>query len=64
MKRIMNIVDMASNIYIGWDIDWSTNKVSVLYWSIWEYFDYPTETEVRRERETIDLERKFNRLGW
>ena len=41
---------------------WSTNKVSVLYLPLYEYFYFPSETEVRRKMEVIDPERIFCKL--
>ena len=38
-KNIMNIMGMCSNRGGGWEIYWSTKKVSVLYHSVWKYFD-------------------------
>ena len=39
-------------------------KVIVFYWSVWKYFDYPLEKEVRRERVAKEPERRFHRFIW
>ena len=39
-------------------------KISVLYRLVWKYFNYPAATEMRKEREAINPERRFHRLIW
>ena len=39
-------------------------KVSVLYKSVWKYFDYSSAIDVRRERVYMETKRSFYRLIW
>ena len=36
----------------------------VFFGLVWEYFDCPAATEMRRERATIETESWFHRLSW
>ena len=57
-------MDRVSKSYDGWYKGWPTKKVIVFYWSVWKYFDYPLEKEVRMERVAIEPERRFHRFIW
>ena len=41
-----------------------TNVVSVLYHSVWEYFDYTVATEAGKERLDIETNIMFHLLIW
>ena len=60
----MKLVVMEDKRGYGWEREWSTKKGSVLYLSVWNYFYCPAATEVRRERASIDPDRRFHRLIW
>ena len=55
-------MDRVSKSYDGWYKGWPTKKVIVFYWSVWKYFDCPSETEVVMERADIEPERGFHYL--
>ena len=45
-------------------MEWTTNKVSVLYCPVWDYFDCPAATEVNRKRVAIELDRRVHLFIW
>ena len=49
MNNIMNILKRSSKRYGGWKIVWPTEKVNVLYQSVWNYFNQPEAIEVTSE---------------
>ena len=48
MVNTMKLMQRAVERCGKWDMEWPTNKNSVLYWSVCKYFGYPEAIEMRK----------------
>ena len=48
MVNTMKLMYRAVERCGKWDMEWPTNKNSVLYWSVCKYFGYPEAIEMRK----------------